>query len=149
MSELLSGPPAVDRLLIVDDEERQSDEIRMVANRIGFRDVSHAESESKANKLINGGDRFSLAVVDIMLSHPPGQNEGFRVIEQLHKEQPECRIIALTRKGRNNVGVQALRRGASDFVCGDWEYINWIELLQQRLSLWRDVAKSEQPEDDE
>jgi len=118
------------------------DAIRDAADRAGLHNVRPAASESDAYALIEGGEEFPLAVVDIMLTSKK-LKEGFRVIERLRGRQPRCRIIALTSKGGNEIGVEALRRGAADFVCADWDHVNWWELLQQRLVLWFGVADAE------
>jgi DNA-binding response OmpR family regulator len=127
-------------LLVVDDDQFQGDEIVRVAGDSGIENISRAGNESEAYQII-ASQEFSLAVVDIMLSSVE-RREGLRVITELRRLQPDCRIIALTTRGRNDIGVQALNLGADDFVCGEWKYISWSELLRQRLDLWRGVARS-------
>ncbi len=130
-----------EKLLVVDDDEFQFEEITRAAGESGIHDVRWADSEAEAYRLIES-EEFLLAVVDIMLSRPAELCEGLRIIERIRSSQPNCRIIALTTRGRNDVGIQALRAGADDFVCGEWSYINWSELLRQRLDLWRGVVRS-------
>jgi DNA-binding NtrC family response regulator len=142
MAQVLSSPSVPGALLVVSDEVLQLDAIRDAAERVGLHNVRSAPSESDAYTLIEGGEEFPLAVVDIMLTSKR-LREGLRVIERLRGRQPRCRIIALTNKGGNEIGVEALRRGATDFVCDDWDHVNWWELLQQRLALWLGVARSE------
>jgi DNA-binding response OmpR family regulator len=141
MNQICVEQAMADRLLVVDDDQFQFDEIAHVAGESGIRDVRWASSEAEAYAQI-GTEQFLLAVVDIMLSRPDELREGLRIIDRIRTEQPNCRIIALTTRGRNDVGIQALRAGADDFVCGDWRYINWTELLRQRLDLWRGVVRS-------
>jgi DNA-binding response OmpR family regulator len=126
-------------LLIVDDKPDQLNEVVHIAEEAGIRPVVTATDEDQAREFIDS-KHFCLAVVDIMLSEPLDRKEGLAVIRWLRQTQPWCRIIALTTRGRNDVGIEALRVGADDFVCGEWKYVNWPALLRQRLALWHGVT---------
>ncbi|HEX5271062.1 MAG TPA: response regulator [Gemmataceae bacterium] len=134
------------KLLIIDDSERQREAIRRAAKRAGFRDadVTEAATEQEAYDRIAAGS-FQLAVVDVMLSVPPGLEEGLGVIRALAQAQPLCRIIGLTTKADTETGVRVLRAGAHDFISSLWDEINWVELLVQRLNLWRGVIEGHTP----
>ncbi len=126
-------------LLIVDDREDQLDGVVHVAEEAGIGRIVTATDEGQARQCIES-QHFCLAVVDIMLSEPLERKEGLAVIRRLRQAQPWCKIIALTTRGRNDVGIEALGVGADDFVCGEWKYVNWSALLLQRLVLWHGVT---------
>lgn len=129
-------------LLVVDDEVSQRSIIIDAAMGIGIVEIVQASTESEAS-LAMRDTTFQLAVVDIMLSSSM-QRDGLRVIRELRDLQPDCRIIALTSKGGTEIGVECLEAGAHDFVSTNWQYINWVTLLEQRLSLWRGVLAESQ-----
>ena len=59
---------------------------------------------------------FHLAVVDMLLADSPAMgavNEGLDIVETLRSQQPLCRVIALTSWFGNDIGVEAMERGAA------------------------------------
>lgn len=133
------------KLLIVDNEPEQLDKDWQAAKEAGFheREIVSATSVADAEvKLMS--ETFDVAVVDLVLTEPElgsdDPEEGLGLIRLIHRYQPECKIVALTRKLDNEVGIRAMMAGAQDFVCSRWIYINWKELLVQRLQLWRGVV---------
>jgi DNA-binding NtrC family response regulator len=125
------------KLLIVDDDNEQGQDVLLAAREVGFGNIYQAKGLQDAYRLIESED-FPVAVIDIMLSKPETKKEGLHVIKRLHELQPQCLIIALTTRDQTGqVGVEALEAGAHDFIDGCWKYINWKALLEQRLILWR------------
>jgi DNA-binding response OmpR family regulator len=123
------------RVLVVDDDREQRADVVRAISEMGLEAVE-APSEIDAYSLMEAYE-FPLAVIDICLAD---QFEGLKVIKRLRHQQPRCRIIALTTRAGNEIGIQALEAGSDDFVGTKWKYINWPNLLQQRMALWRDVA---------
>ena len=124
------------RILIVDEDTRQRENVVRAAREMGL-DTVEAVSDEEAYKLIET-TMFPLAVVDITVADRP---EDLKVIEHLRYKQPTCRIIALTARAGQEFGIGALQAGADDVVATKWKYINWSNLLQQRMALWREVGQ--------
>lgn len=131
------------RLLIADDNAGMQDVIVKAARRVGFKEheIEVAKSEEEAYEKISNGE-YQLAVIDLMFTQdPPYRFEGLGVIEELHRLQPECKIIALSAKVENEGGRKALDAGADDYVSTLWEQINWVYLLEVRLEIWRSLVE--------
>ena len=122
------------KLLMVDDDPEQLDELKKIARRAGIRNVCGATTMLQALDLVRE-THFQLAVIDIVLSELPAKL-GLELISTLRAQQPDCKIIALTARGSTDFGVEALLSGADDFVSTKWEAISWSVLLEERLRMW-------------
>jgi DNA-binding response OmpR family regulator len=98
------------RILIVDDENtlRQTMEDLLAA---GDREIIAAASGEEALAYLE--DRpFDLIVVDLIM---PGI-DGLQVIDMAQRLSPQSKIIMLTAYGTLQSAIQAMRRGATDYL---------------------------------
>jgi two-component system OmpR family response regulator len=98
------------RILIVDDE----DTLRMtLADLLASeeREIVTAASGEEALAYLEDGI-FDLLVVDLIM---PGI-DGLQVIDVAQKLSPQARIIMLTAYGTLDSAIQAMRRGATDYL---------------------------------
>lgn len=98
------------RILIVDDE----DTLRMtLADLLASeeREIVTAASGEEALAYLEDGT-FDLLVVDLIM---PGI-DGLQVIDVAQKLSPQARIIMLTAYGTLDSAIQAMRRGATDYL---------------------------------
>lgn len=123
------------KLLIVDDRDLRRGDMAWAAQEAGLSEIIEACHEQEAHDRV-AAERFDMAVIDVMLSCQVEGLEGLRVIERLHRQQPWCKIVALSASRDTSIGVQALVVGADDFISASWPQVNWVSLLQHRLELW-------------
>ncbi len=97
------------RILVVDDEPRIRDLLRLVLESRGF-DVSEAEDGAAALKEFAAA-LTDLVVLDVMM---PGM-DGFECCRQL-RSAFDCPIIMLTAKGEDYDVVQGFECGADDYI---------------------------------
>ena len=98
------------KILLIDDE---------IATRFGFVrylsssgfDVIEAENLSSADRLFLL-QKFDAVIIDINL--PDGS--GLDLIEKIRKDSPEISIIIITGSGDIPLAVEAIRRGADNFL---------------------------------
>ena len=98
------------RILIVDDE----DTLRMtLADLLASeeREIVTASSGEEALAYLEDGV-FDLLVVDLIMSGI----DGLQVIDVAQKMSPQARIIMLTAYGTLDSAIQAMRRGAADYL---------------------------------
>lgn len=98
------------RILIVDDE----DTLRMTMGDIlsaEDREIVTAASGEEALAYLEG-DPFDLMIVDLIM---PGI-DGLQVIDVAQKMSPKAKIIMLTAYGTLDSAIQAMRRGATDYL---------------------------------
>jgi DNA-binding NtrC family response regulator len=97
-------------LLVVDDD----DEFRgLVARRFRRRAYHVEEAGSGADALAWLAKRhFDVALLDLVL---PGM-DGLELLERLRESDPECQAVMLTGRGSIPTAVEAIKRGACDYL---------------------------------
>jgi DNA-binding NtrC family response regulator len=98
------------KVLLVDDEEEF---ITTLAQRLETRNfkVSTATSGMEAVEIVNTND-FDVILLDLAM---PGM-DGLQTLEKIKAEHPEAEIIMLTGHGTIEAGIEAMKRGAEDFL---------------------------------
>jgi len=86
-------------------------------------------------------DSYDIALVDMLM---PGKN-GIELIQQLHLEKPELRILVISSHKEDIYAVRAIRAGASGYLCKDHaisELVHAVSRLAQgRMYITEDVAE--------
>jgi DNA-binding NtrC family response regulator len=98
------------RVLFVDDEAMIREVMRIELPRMGH-EVTVCDGGEAAITAIDAGS-FDAAIVDLKM---PGI-DGWQVVDHLRKVSPETQIIIHTAHGSMDEAIQALRRGANDFL---------------------------------
>ncbi|MBC8289082.1 MAG: sigma-54-dependent Fis family transcriptional regulator, partial [Planctomycetes bacterium] len=98
------------RVLFVDDEAMIREVMRIELPRMGH-EVTVCDGGEAAISAIDAG-AFDAAIVDLKM---PGI-DGWQVVDHLRKVSPETQVIIHTAHGSMDEAIQALRRGANDFL---------------------------------
>ncbi len=123
------------RILVVEDENNIGEFIELNLKNIGYNPVRVSSGE-KAKQLIDSGEKFDLALLDVML---PGIN-GVSLCEYIRRNNDEIGIIMLSAKSQEQDKVAALSVGADDYITKPFG----TSELQARISaLLRRIIKSE------
>ncbi len=121
------------RILVVEDEESIGEVIEINLKIAGY-DVVRVSSGEKAKFLIDSGEKFDIAILDIML---PGVN-GISLCEYIRRNNETIGIIMLSAKTQEQDKVIALSVGADDYVTKPFSV---QELLARVLALIRRSVK--------
>jgi DNA-binding NtrC family response regulator len=143
------GPrPAPPRLLIVDDDEELRDTMARRLARAGL-PVTTAESGEEALAKI-GRAEFDVALFDLNL---PGMS-GLDLLAKFKEAQPEAEVLLLTAHGSIATAIEAMRRGAYDFLSKPFHF-NDLEVhlekayekvrLARRQRQWQEQVRYESP----
>ncbi len=98
------------RILIVDDEEMVRNSLRRSLKAPG-REFVFAGSAAEAKALLDD-QPIDLAVIDYLLE----DGNGMEVLDCVRRAAPEAEAIILTAHGNIRLAVEAIQRGAYDFV---------------------------------
>ena len=120
------------KLLFVDDEAAIRDLMEEELPRMGHQVTFCADGE----KAIAAIDRhtFDAALIDLRM---PGI-DGWGVVEHLKKVSPETEFVICTGHGNMEDAIQALRKGAYDFLpkpCKLFEIANVLQRIGEKLAL--------------
>lgn len=98
-------------ILVVDDDAGLAGALRDLLARDGYVvEVAHSAEEALALEETN--PNISLALVDLIL---PGEG-GLALTDELRKRNPELPVIIMTGYGTIETAVDAIKRGAEDYI---------------------------------
>lgn len=117
------------RALIVDDEPDIRELLAMTLEQMGLETVSAAKF-SKAKKLLET-EHFDLCLTDMKM--PDGN--GIQLVEYVQASRPQLPIAMITAYGNMDIAVEALKKGAFDFVSKPIELMRLRNLVESALKL--------------
>lgn len=117
------------RVLVVDDEATTRISLAELLRLKGY-DVSIAASGEDALEVIDRNPPFDLMVLDIKM---PGM-DGLQLTEAVQQRSPDTVIILLTAFGTLETAIQALRRGAHDYLLKPCPVSQILESVRKGLS---------------
>ena len=125
------GPEATPHLLFVDDESALRG---LMAERLSERGFDVVESDT-GEKAIEYLDQFAfdILITDLRL---PGI-DGTRVIEAAKQRYPGIVAIVITGYGTVRDAVEAMKRGASDYVTKPFQFDELLHVLDKALEQQR------------
>jgi DNA-binding NtrC family response regulator len=98
------------KLLIVDDDDDLRDDLVQLFRKQGHDVTAAVSGEDGLNKAAHA--RFDVALLDL---HLPGIS-GIEVLTKLKEQQPELEALMLTAHSSIETAVEAMRRGAYDYI---------------------------------
>ncbi len=122
------------RVLFVDDEPPIRDVMKIELPRMGH-EATICEDGTAAIAAIDKHS-FDVAIVDLRM---PGLS-GWDVVDHLKRVSPDTEVIISTGHGSMEEAIQALRRGAYDFLpkpCKLFEIANVLKRVGEKLALTR------------
>ena len=105
----MAGTNAI-KLLLVDDDDDLRQDLTHLFRRQGHEVTAAASGEDALDKAAHA--RFDIALLDL---HLPGIS-GIDVLAQLKERQPELEVLMLTAHSSIETAVEAMRRGAYDYL---------------------------------
>ena len=120
------------RILVIEDESRIQAFVRRGLEAEGYGVVTAGDGRDGLS-LARAGD-WDLVVLDLLL---PGLN-GLRILQELHREQPELPVLILSARGDLRTKLKGFELGATDYMSKPFAL---DELLARvRVQLRRPVA---------
>ena len=113
------------RVLVIDDDPSIRDYLEALATRRGYEVFAVGDAEAALETLDQ--TRPDLITLDVVL---PGM-DGLETLELLKQRRPEVPVIMLSGHGQASTIVEAMRRGASDFLRKPFE-VEELELAFQK-----------------
>ncbi|MBC7238688.1 MAG: response regulator, partial [Chloroflexi bacterium] len=109
-----NGPEAIEKILIVDDEENIRQLLARLCEREGY-DVLTAPTGGEALALLEGEELPALAIVDLRLP----DMDGMEILRRARERDPRMVVIILTGYADVQSAVEALTLGAYDYIPKD------------------------------
>ena len=126
--------PSQLRILIVDDQPDILEALRFLLKRSGYK-IESAESPRQALQMMENRD-YDLAIIDLNYTRDTtsGQ-EGLELLAKIQVLDYMLPVIVMTAWGSVDLAVEAMRRGARDFVQKPWENERLSTIVRTQLEL--------------
>src|ERR671927_242772 len=133
------------RVLIADDQPAVIEALRLLLKGEGFETRAVASPADAAEALAR--QAFDVALIDLNYTRDTtsGQ-EGLDLLARLRELDPTLPVVVMTAWGSVEVAVEAMQRGARDFVQKPWDNARLLTILRTHTELARALRKGERLE---
>ncbi|MDQ3068631.1 MAG: sigma-54 dependent transcriptional regulator [Acidobacteriota bacterium] len=126
--------PKTARVLIADDQPDVLEALRLLVKSQGF----HLETASSPSGVLAALEtrEFDVALIDLNYARDTTSGEeGLDLLTRLAAIDPTLPIVVMTAWGSVEVAVEAMRRGARDFVQKPWDNARLLAILRTQIEL--------------
>jgi DNA-binding NtrC family response regulator len=122
------------RILVADDQADILSALKLLLKREGFEVMT---ATSPAGVLdVAAREHVDVALVDLNYTRDTTSGEeGLELVDQLRKLHPEMPVVVMTAWATVEVAVQAMRRGANDFLEKPWNNQRLLSVLRNQVAL--------------
>jgi DNA-binding NtrC family response regulator len=133
------------RILVADDQPHVLDALRLMLKSEGFQ-TETATSPAGILKALEASD-FDVLLMDLNYARDTtsGQ-EGLDLLSRIQGIDSTIPIVVMTAWGSVELAVEAIRRGARDFVQKPWENERLLTILRTQIELGRALRKGQRLE---
>ncbi len=137
--------PSQTRILVADDQPDVIEALRLLLKREGFK-IESAESPQQALQMIENRD-YDAAIIDLNYTRDTtsGQ-EGLELLAKIQALDSMLPVIVMTAWGSVDLAVEAMRRGARDFIQKPWENERLSSILRTQLELSEAIRRGQRLE---
>src|SRR6266851_3078911 len=133
------------RILIADDQADVLAALRLLLKGEGF-EIETASSPAGVLKTV---DSHELDVVLIDLNYArdtTSGSEGLDLLTRIQSIDPTLPVVVMTAWGNVALAVEAMRRGARDFLQKPWDNARLLSIVRTQVDFYRTVRRAEQLE---
>ena len=122
------------RILIADDQPDVLEALRLLLKGEGF-GIESANSPAGIMAALETGD-FDVVLMDLNYTRDTtsGQ-EGLDLLSRIHSNDPSTTVVVMTAWGSVDLAVEAMRRGARDFVQKPWDNARLLAIVRTQVEL--------------
>jgi len=125
---------AAPRLLVADDQVDVLEAVRLLGKSNGL-EVRTATSPAAAIALAQAED-FDVALIDLNYARDTTSGrEGMDLLSRLHELDASLPVVVITAWGSVDGAVEAMRRGARDYVQKPWDNARLLATLRAQIEL--------------
>ena len=133
------------RILIADDQIDVVEALRLLLKGAGYQSEA-VTSPAAVMRAVESTD-FDVVLVDLNYTRDTTSGEeGLDLITRLKSMDPNLPVVAMTAWGSVEVAVEAMRRGARDFILKPWENERLLSVLRTQVELANALRKGQRLE---
>jgi DNA-binding NtrC family response regulator len=137
--------PSTPRILVADDQQDVLQALRLLLKGEGFQ-IDTVASPSAVLSAVETGD-FDAVLMDLNYARDTtsGQ-EGLDLLQRLLALDSTLPVVVMTAWGSVELAVEAMRRGARDFIQKPWENERLLSVLRTQVALGQALRRSQRLE---
>ena len=133
------------RILVADDAPDVVEALRLLLKSEGFR-IQAVSSPSDVLSRVGEAD-FDVVLIDLNYTRDTTSGrEGLDLLDRLQRLDPTLPVVVMTAWGSVDVAVEAMRRGARDFLQKPWENERLVAILRTQVELARALRRGQRLE---
>ena len=132
-------------LLVADDQPHILDAIELLVRPQGYRVERARSPQMVIDALLSGSYDALLIDLNYTRDTTSGQ-EGLDLLAQIAKVDAQLPVIVMTAWANVEVAVEAMRRGARDFIQKPWENARLLSILANQINLHHAMRRAERLE---
>jgi len=142
LSPALPHATGIRRILAADDQPHILDALQLLLEPQGYR-MDKATSPAQVREALNL-DSYDALLVDLNYTRDTtsGQ-EGLDLLSEIVALDSKLPVIVMTAWGNVELAVEAMRRGARDFIQKPWENERLLAILRTQVELHRALQQAE------
>jgi DNA-binding NtrC family response regulator len=128
-------------VLVADDQPHILEALQLLLKPEGYR-VQTARSPLMAIEALNH-DSFDAVLIDLNYTRDTTSGtEGLDLLAQIVNQDSQLPIVVMTAWGNIELAVEAMRRGARDFIQKPWDNARLLTILRTQIDLCRAQRKA-------
>jgi phosphoserine phosphatase RsbU/P len=141
-------PSETGRVLIADDQTHVLDALQMLLRGSGLATEAVTHPARVLRALETG--QFDAVLMDMNYTRDTvGGGEGLELVSRIRSMDSLLPVMVMTAWSSVDLAVEAMRRGASDFIQKPWENQDLLQKLQNQLSWTRAQRRAQRQRDEE
>jgi DNA-binding NtrC family response regulator len=135
----VSSPPP--RLLIADDQPDVLEALRLLVKGQGFQ-ADTVEAPAAVLRALEQRD-YDVVLIDLNYARDTTSGEeGLDLLTKIHSADESMPVVVMTAWGSVNLAVEAMRRGARDFIEKPWDNERLLSIIRTQIELGRALRRA-------
>ena len=136
---------SIPRILIADDQADVLEALRLLLKGEGYK-IETVNAPAAIIESLEDRD-FDVLLMDLNYARDTtsGQ-EGLDLLTRLHKLDSSLPVVVMTAWGSVDVAVEAMRRGARDFIQKPWDNARLLSIISTQVELGQALRKGQRLE---
>jgi len=138
----LTQPAHAPRILAADDQQHILEALQLLLKPQGFR-VDAVRSPELARDAL-ASEHYDAVLIDLNYTRDTTSGrEGLDLLAEIVAQDSTLPVIVMTAWGNVELAVEAMRRGARDFIQKPWENERLLSILRTQVELHRALQQAE------
>ncbi|MQA92000.1 MAG: response regulator [Gemmatimonas sp.] len=130
------------RILIADDQADVLQALRLLLKNEGYQ-IETASAPSQVAEVLSA-EAFDVLLLDMNYARDTTSGkEGFDLLTRIHAVYPNLPVVLMTAWGSVDGAVEAMRKGARDYVEKPWDNARLLATLRTQVELGRALRQTE------